>query len=362
MYADVPPPIVACPAPEALEGGASIALSQARQARLEGDFEHALCVVEAVLVLEPLSADAWVESGLAHSASGHNERAREAFLRALQIAPDYDDARIGLARLAYRAGNADEARAWLSGVSQARLNDSEITPLRRSLMARHADDGSWRIDAFAAYSSLSADLTPWREASWSVMRRDGDRSFGAALEVAERFGISDVYGEVRIYRSVGAATWGLALGGASDAHFRPEAAIRAELSVPVNERWVLSGALNVARYSVGEIDRLGLRAERTVGESLRLSGQGIVVRDETDALRTGYALGAAWQAPRGVEFSLAWSDAPESAEGVTIDVRSIGVGAAADISPGLRVRAGILREERDAFDRIEFSLAVARTF
>ena len=35
---------------------------------------------------------------------------------------------------------------------------------------------------------------------------------------------------------------------------------------------------------------------------------------------------------------------------------------AVDIAPDLRVRAGVLREEREAFDRTEFSLAVARTF
>ncbi len=362
MNADIPPPTVACPAPEAREAGFPIALSQARRARLDGDFGGALCLTEAVLVLEPRSADAWLELGLAHSAMGHDEPAHEALLRALKIAPDYDDARLALARLAYRSGDTEGAQQWLSGIASARLDDEETSAFRQSLTASHHSNEAWRIDGFAAYSALTSDFAPWREASLSMVRRGGADTIGAKLEIADRFGDSDTFGEVQFARSTGGATWGVALGGAPDAHFKPEAAIRIDLSASTNADWLLDASFNVARYQIGQIVRLGLRAERYLSGDLRLSAQGIVVRDETDTLRTGYGLGGAWGLGDGAEVSLAWFDAPESSEGMTIDVRSISIGVAANISTDTRVRVTTLREERDAFDRLELSLAVTRTF
>ena len=315
-----------------------------------------------LLAREPDNADAWVELGLAHSASGDSAAGRSAFLRALAIAPDYDDAKLGLARLAYRSGDLEEARTWLQRVDPARMHEPEVESLRDALAESRAGDAAWRMDAYVAYSSLSKDLAPWREASWSLARRGRGGSVGAAIEYAERFGQSDVYGEVRMSRPTSAGTWGVALGGASHPTFKPEAAARLEFATAEDADWVFNAAASVARYAAGEVDRLGLSAGRRWDENVRVDALGIVVKDEVDEIRTGYGLAAAWRPVERLELSLVWADAPESSEGVTIDVRSWGLGVAIEAAAGLRLRLGVLREERDAFDRVETSLAVARTF
>lgn len=362
MYADNPPQITACVAQEEQERTDEAALDEANLARLAGDYVAARCAVERIISSEPQNAAAWVQLGLVHSASGDAARARAAFLSALDIAPDYDDAKLGLARLAYRSGDLEGARAWLQRIDPARLDDPEIAAFRNSLTASRAGGGVWRWDAFAAYSSLSEGLAPWREASWSVSRRESGSSVGAGIEHVERFGRSDVYGEVRLARVIRGRTWGVALGGASRPNFKPEAAVRVEFATREDEDWVFGSSITVARYRVGQIDRYGLRAERSLGGGVRLNAQAIAVRDEADELRTGYGLGSAWRLDNGLELSLAWSDAPESSEGATIDVRALGFGAALDVAPDLRLRVGILQEERDAFNRVELSFAVARTF
>jgi YaiO family outer membrane protein len=362
MYVDDPPQIIDCVAQAEHEQAVGAALDEIGAARLAGDFAAARCALERLLSSEPQNADAWVQLGLVHSASGDAPRARAAFLRALDIAPDYDDAKLGLARLAYRSGDLESARAWLQRINPARLGDPEIDAFRVSLEAMQAGRAVWRWDAFAAYSTLSEDLAPWREASWSVSRRKGASSVGAGVEYVERFDRSDIYGEVRLAWVIRGGTWGVALGGASGPNFKPEAAVRVEYATREDEDWVFGGSMTIARYRVGQIDRFGLRAERNLGDGVRVNAQAIAVRDEAEELRTGYGLGGAWRLDNRLELSLAWSDAPESSEGATIDVRSLGFAVAVDAASDLRLRVGILQEERDAFDRVEFAFSVARTF
>ena len=95
---------------------------------------------------------------------------------------------------------------------------------------------------------------------------------------------------------------------------------------------------------------------------MRISAHGVVVRDETGHVRTGYGLGATLRAGERSTLSLGWADAPESSEGVTVDVRAISLGLSTAVSPDLRLRADLLREDRRAFDRTEVSLGLSRSF
>lgn len=355
---DLPPPAFELRASPCSDSES--ALAEGRAARLVGDYAQAQVRVEAVLAVEPHNADAWVELGLIRAAAGAPHEARVAFEQALSIAPDYDDARIGLARLAFADGDIASAKTWLGDVSEARAHEPEIVALRRALEA--SDQAQWRIDVAGAYSTLSEDLDPWREATLSATRRKGAHAYGAGVEIVERFGASDIYGELRFAQTTSYGHWGAALGGAHDPLFKPEVGLRFNVSTDEREQWSIDAALTLARYNVGQIDQMTARATRRIGEDVRIHAAGIFVLDETDDFRAGYALGGAWRVHNRAELSLTWADAPESSEGATIDVRSVAFGLALDVAPNARIRLGVAREDRAAFNRTEFSLALARTF
>jgi YaiO family outer membrane protein len=303
-----------------------------------------------------------VELGFLNSVVGQADAAREAFLRALEIAPDYDDAKLGLARLAYRSGDLPAARAWINRISARRSDDPELHSLRRAVDAAATPQATWRWDAVAGYSSLSDGLAPWREASIAMSRRSGRSSVGLGVERVQRFGRHDTYGEVRFNRRFSHGAWGVALGGASDPTVKPEAAIRFEYATPEDRAAKFETALTLARYPVGQVDTLSLRARRQIASPLQLNATGVLVRDETDEIRTGYGFGATWQAHRRLLIDASWVDAPESSEGVTIDVRAAILGVTAEFAGDVRVRVSVMREERDAFDRTEFAVSLSRTF
>lgn len=358
MLPDAVPPAQVCPA----SPDAPASVETARDARLRGDYDSAYCALDKALTREPTSADAWVELGFLNSVSGEVDAARAAFLRALELAPDYDDAKLGLAQLAYRSSDLRAARMWIDRISADRANDPELRSLRRALDASETPRAIWRLDAFAAYSSLSNDLSPWRETSIAVSRNSGRSSMSLGVERVQRFGLHDTYGEVRLTRQFAHGVWGAAFGGSSDPVFKPKAAIRFDYATPEDRDTRLETALSIARYEVGQVDTFSLRVRQQVAAPLQLNALGVLVRDEAGELRSGYGVGATWQARSLLLVDTSWVDAPESAEGVTVDVRTTTLGVATEFANNLRVRVAIMREERDAFDRTEFAVSFSRTF
>jgi YaiO family outer membrane protein len=357
MLSDAPPAYVCV-----VQHAAPTDLNAARAARLADDYAQAQCVLAQILEVEPHNPDALVELGFLSLAAGDTAAAHDAFQRAIEFAPDYDDAKYGLAQTAYRAGNPVEARAWLARISDARRQDPDVVALHRAVSRSEARSASWRWDAWVAHSDLSDGLAPWRETSVAVTRRSARLSLGLALEHAERFGLEGSFAELRVSRQHRNGVWGFAIGGAGNADFRPEAAVRIEYASPEDRRTTFLSALTVARYAVGQVETLSVRARRAITPSLNMDARGIVVQDEADDVRTGFGAGTSWRAHDRIWLDLAYVDAPESSEGVTVDVRSTTLGFSAELSPDLRVRLGVTKEARDAFDRTEIAVNFVRVF
>lgn len=351
------------PAETAIQCAASesTSLPRASQARRAGLHSDALAIVQCVLQRYPEDADAWFELGAIKSAQGERAEARRAWLRALDLAPANDDARMGLARLAYWDGDAAAANAWLASISQSRLQDAEGLELQEMLRKPPAGAGTWRIDLGVAQSFLSANLPDWTDLRAAVSRRSGPAGYGLALEHARRFDREDLYVEAYLSRDFAGAVWSLALGGAPDADFRPETSVRAGVET-YGRQWQLGAFLSHAEYAVGPVDKLDLRAARNLGDVAQVLLQGILVSDENGETHIGYALGANWKPAAGFAVDAGWSDAVESSDGATADVQAITLGATFEPVPDIRIRTGVAHETRSAYDRTELSVGLVRTF
>lgn len=358
MILDLPSPQ---PAADQCVASDSVSVARASEARRAGRFPAAVDILACVISLHPDDADAWFELGASKSALGARAEARQAYLRALDLAPANDDARIGLARLAWWDGDRAAAAGWLASVSAPRQSDPEVLDLQKSIASAPASTAVWRVDLGVAQSTLTQDLPDWKEARASFFRRDGGAGFGLALEYARRFEREDLYVEAQATRVAADITWSLALGGAPKADFRPEVSIRIGAEKALGQ-WQLGGYLSRSEYAAGPVGKLDLRAVRALGASAQLFLQGGVVNDENGESHLGYGVGASWTPAAALTLDASWSDGVESSDGATADVRALNAGAAFDLTPQLRIRAGLSHEMRDAYDRTEASLSLARTF
>lgn len=99
---------------------------KARQAQ---HFDEAADLLQRALALKPDNTDALVQLGFAELGRNDLPAARNAFSRALSLAPAYGDASFGMAEVEFRSGNLDAALALAEKVSQADPGNADAAAL-----------------------------------------------------------------------------------------------------------------------------------------------------------------------------------------------------------------------------------------
>lgn len=328
--------------------------------RLAGRPADAVPKFEQVLATKPDDVDARLNLGLALLALGRLPEAEAELLAVTRQTPDYTDAWIGLARVEQRRGDLEAARRLATEAARLAPGSAEVRLLQASL----APEPASRVDVSVARSRLSGGLPDWTEARVSASRRLGDSwNATAAVEVTERFDNTDVYFEGRLDRRFAGGGAYVGFGGAPEADYRPEMALLAGGEARLTDQAFATLDASVARYPTGTVTSLhpGLRVSLP-GDRAELSGRWINVRDENGVHRSGYAVLARWQATDRIAFRVGYADAPESSNGATVDVRAVNAGVDIALTQRLVLRAGLLSEERLAYDRDEFSLALGWRF
>ncbi|RAZ80259.1 YaiO family outer membrane beta-barrel protein [Mesorhizobium atlanticum] len=93
--------------------------ASAVKARQAQHFDEAADLLKRVLALKPDNADALVQLGFAELGRNDLPAARDAFSKALSLAPNYRDATFGMAEVEYRSGNLDAALPLAETVAKA---------------------------------------------------------------------------------------------------------------------------------------------------------------------------------------------------------------------------------------------------
>ncbi|TPI16485.1 YaiO family outer membrane beta-barrel protein [Mesorhizobium sp. B4-1-3] len=93
--------------------------ASAVKARQAQHFDEAADLLKRALALKPDNADALVQLGFAELGRNDLSAARDAFSKALSIAPTYRDASFGMAEVEFRSGNLDAALPLAETVAKA---------------------------------------------------------------------------------------------------------------------------------------------------------------------------------------------------------------------------------------------------
>jgi YaiO family outer membrane protein len=337
-------------------------------ARLAGDAAGAADRLSRVTAAQPDNADAHLQLGLALLAQNRLDEAEASFRRTLEIAPDYADARIGLARLWQRRGHTEAA---LQELGRIRGANAEAEALAAQLKTPPAASPGprWRLDVDGAYSALDR-AEDWRELAIGIgYRVTEDTQLGVALETARRFGRSDIYGEARIEHRLSDAVGGYVLfGGTPEADFRPRWQIGAGGSVRFHagpRATLIRLDARHADYPAGDIQTLTPGIEQyLLGGRAWITAHWInLFEDRTGRHEMGWlARGDVFATDRLRLFAGA-ADAPDVSEGVAVETFSLFGGANWQFDDRRSLRFSLAREDRaSGADRITASLGLGFRF
>ncbi|WP_411286841.1 tetratricopeptide repeat protein [Phenylobacterium sp.] len=316
----------------------------------------------------PEDVDTRLRLGLALSAADRREEAEAELRQVLAQAPNYWDAHVGLARIAYWRGDLAEAERRLAPALAAQPAVAEAALLRDQIAtARAAQVSPWRVDLVVSYSDLTGGLDPWREVSIGLSRPLSDRRsyLAGTVHAADRFGRTDVYLEGLYGRTVGAEGEAyVAVGGTPDADFRPKVQLRAGFSAPLNGAG-LSAGVDLAWAEFTAEQTTALRAtlrQRVFGDRLAVAGSLINVWTDDGRSLTGYAVKGDVALLPKAQLSLGFSDAPESSDGRAVNVRAASASLRYELPRGRAMGLVYLREDRGTYDRNEFTLSTTLRF
>lgn len=357
LMQDIPPVAeqVQPPSPETL-------YQQGVAARRAGRAAEAAALLAAVVQARPEDVDARLNLGLALFALDRLDEAEREFARVVADSPTYLEAHVARARTASRRGDTAAALLHLSQAEALGPGNPDIAEARRSVMASEAP--GWQIDATVARSDLGADLASWEEVSLGLLRQINPRtSIGASVASTERFGLRDVYIEASINRRF---SWGggyLALGGTPDADYRPEAALRAGVEVPVGRGVATTLDTSAARFPVGTISSVqpGIQWSGASGR-LTVGARWINTWDENGDRQDGFALRSTVAVHERLTLRIGFADAPETSEGVTTPVVSHSLGVEFAVTDRIDIRLTGVDEDRGAYDRREVSVGLGLRF
>ncbi len=340
------------------------------EARLAGEHERAVDLLGSAAAVEPANADVRLQLGLALLAADRLDEAEAAFRETLRLAPAYDDARIGLARLARRRGDVAAARAELERVNPA---NGEAGALRAEL-AQGSSSGPrlpspWQIDLDASYSALESGGRDWREGSVQL-RRQASESTAIAVRVehSRRFGLDDTYGEARVdHRLAGGGNVYLSVGATPDADFRPRWQAGAGIAARVRggpSATLLTLDVRQARYRSGDIQTLSPGFEQYfAGGRFWATGRLINIFDEEGRHRLGWLGRGDFQVRPDLRLYAGLADAPDTSEGVVVDTFSLFGGLSWDLSPRVTLRLNAAREDRESGpDRVQLGTGLGLRF
>jgi len=360
----IPMLLLAAPVQAVAQEGPADAYRAGVEARLSGNPERAVALLGPVVAADPRNADAQVQLGLAQLALGRLDASERAFRAALDIAPAYTDARVGLARVAQRRG---DRRAALRELDHADAANPDVVALRAQL-AQTDETPRWQLDLDGSYGALTGPQPDWQEASVQLRRQlDDATTVGGRLEYARRFGKDDVYGEAQLDHtfSPGVRAY-VTLGATADPDFRPKWQIGAGGSVRVRDgayATVLTLDGRQAQYAVGNVQSLTPGIEQYLTGRAWLTARWINLFDERGRRRTGYLVRGDVQPFRATRLFLGYGDAPDTDEGIVVDVRSIFGGVSYDLTPRTTLRLSLAHDDRaTGADRTQVGLGLGFRF
>ena len=118
-----------------------------------------------------------------------------------------------------------------------------------------------------------------------------------------------------------------------------------------------------ARFAVGDVQSLTPGIEQYLGGRFWLTGRWINLFDERGTHRSGFVVRGDVQASEPLRLFAGYSDAPDTDEGVVVDVRSLFGGVSLDLGRDYALRFAVAHDDRETgADRTQLTVGFGLRF
>lgn len=398
--------LVVCCVPSAMAKDVGELQREGVQARRAGRFNEALSRLREAARLKPDDSDIQLQLGLTLTSLRKLSEAERALRLALKLSPKDLNAKLGLARLKFFHGQFNAAREAALEVVAARKEDKDaqelLTQIDRAISGRRKEQraaqqrstiGShpissakrestspnkesdstqhWKFDMDGSLSKLTGGRQDWREVNARLgYEASAGTVLSAAVQSANRFGISNTYSEIRIDQKNAQGLTGYVYGGLTpNAEYLPTWAAGTGGTARLYQQkgflaaTVLTFDARYASYMAGPVRTVSPGIQQYLLDGrVWLTGRWINVVDEGGKYRQGYFVRGDIMLRDDLRTFVGYSDAPETSLGITVPTRTLFGGVIYDVNKSLTLRLSTEYEQRPQFDRITYTLGMSYKF
>lgn len=349
--------------------------AEATAAQARGDRTAAIAALEAAVALKPDDVDLLRRLGTAQAQAGQTDAALATLARARQLAPSDGDVKLAIAQTHYYRGEAETALRLAEEVlAVAPANADARELIERARRAVRGEAPRMRLDLYGSYSDFDDDARKrWLESGIGIgYRVDPELTVTGRVDVADRFGKTDVALEAGVDGRVGAATsFNLAAGATPNADFLPQWLVRAGARTRLREGGadrvgdtIFTLDARYAEYRSGSVETVSPGVEQYfAGGRFWATGRLIFTWDENGDRQTGWLVRGDGQLSDRLRLFAGYADAPETSENITLTTQTLFAGAVIDVDDRWSLRADYARDDREAsYVRNVFTLGVGVRF
>ncbi|OCG00695.1 YaiO family outer membrane beta-barrel protein [Gilliamella sp. wkB308] len=145
-------------------------LNESIEAKKTQNFKLAAQKLESALLLSPTNSDILVQLGFNYYALKNLDQAKQAFQKALVLAPNYVDAQYGLVSvvLAQNIDNPSEAELLLNHYLKQSPNDTQLLTLKKTITDIKKSIHYWTLNVAGTHSHLTKSYADWNEMEFAL--------------------------------------------------------------------------------------------------------------------------------------------------------------------------------------------------
>lgn len=290
--------------------------------------------------------------------AGRYKEARSSFTSLMADYPDNVDVELAMGNLEYYQGNFDAAeRQYQRVLDKAPQYTDARTGLANVQKAREAkrNDGSyrWRVDGGTGISGFDVDnVSDWNEQYLRAEYVAGDLAYSGSVNRYERFDLSDVQIGVGVADAVrGGFDWGLNASVTPDSDFRPDFSLGGRVGHDIKTEgstvFYLGSSYRYDDYDAGGIHTIVPELSAYLENGAVLTGNVIGTFQSQEDDQFGWLIRGSLPVGDRLTAKAGFARAPEAVNGIAIMTESIFGGLSYQVRDDLELHLNLARDDRE---------------
>jgi len=343
--------------------------SQAMDLAAENKFDQALSVLAAEPVNIQQSYDHRFLKARILSWAGDYQNAENEFETLNRDFPNNADVILAMGNVEYYQGNLKPAEAHYLRVLELAPGYTDARTALENVRRAKSEQKNWRIDSGANFYDFEDEtVEPWNDQYLRVEYKTDSLAYSLSGQHYDRFGEKDVQIIAGLSDAKrGGLDWGLTAGVTPSASFRPDITAGLNLAYSVETghgaTYYPSANYRYDQFGTGDVHTVQTGLAAYLENGLVLTGDVIGTFQDNGTSDIGWRVSGRYPITDQFEINAGYASAPETIDGMPINTDTLFGGLSYSVTPNTKLHFNLSNHDSEgSFSRNDINVGFTREF